>query len=140
MSSNLSVLESTLKQHGRSVTSARKAIFEALDSPQPQSISQLIERLNDTVDRASIYRTILLFEQLNIVHRLPIGWKYKLELSDEFQDHHHHITCIKCSQILSLAANEQLESIIAEAAKDVDFKLVSHQIELRGTCSNCTKK
>jgi len=31
-----------------------------------------------------------------------IGWKYKLELSNAFQHHHHHLTCLQCGGVTPL--------------------------------------
>gem|GEM_PF-172300 len=96
MNKPLEALTATLKSHGYSVTKSRKTVFMALLDREPQSIAELTKIVGDTTDRASIYRTLELFESLNIVERLPIGWKHKFELSDAFTTHHHHATCIRC--------------------------------------------
>jgi Fe2+ or Zn2+ uptake regulation protein len=90
-------LEATLHQHGYSVTKPRKAVFAAMQYHEPQTISELVQGCIG-VDRASIYRTIELYERLAIVQRLHLGWKYKLELTDNFTSHHHHATCVECSK------------------------------------------
>ena len=140
MSENTQLLKQTLKQQGYSVTKVREVVFAALDHEEPQTMTQLIRRVIPTIDRASAYRTITLFEELGIVQRLQIGWKYKLELSDEFHAHHHHISCIKCGSIVSFHEEEKVEATIAGIAKGQGFRLVNHQLELQGICENCQKK
>ena len=92
------------------------------------------------VDRASVYRNIALFEHLGIVQRLQIGWKYKLELSDNFNHHHHHMTCVRCNQTTALPEDQQLESRLQQLARTRGFAPQDHQIEIRGLCQNCQTK
>lgn len=96
---------------------------------------ELVER-TASIDRASVYRTIELFEQLGIVQRLNTGWKYKIELSDKFTDHHHHVTCVQCDK--TVAMNEQeLERFIEQIAHHHGFVPTAHQIEIQGLCQAC---
>jgi len=88
------------------------------------------------IDRASVYRTIDLFEKLGIVQRLNTGWKYKLELTDKFAEHHHHLTCTRCGQ--TIAMNEaELEAVIERLSAAHDFLPTSHQMEIQGLCRQC---
>lgn len=135
MSSSQDIFKTLLKQTGNSATKARLAVFEALSGQEPLSMHELIARVPE-VDRASIYRAVELFEQLQIVQRLNIGWKYKLELSDRFTEHHHHLTCTNCGR--TVAMNEQaLERFIETLASQYGFQPTSHQIEVQGLCAAC---
>lgn len=128
---------SLLKEQGCSITKARLAVFEALLGQEPLSMQQLVNR-TDAIDRASVYRAIGLFEQLGIVQRLNTGWKYKIELSDKFAEHHHHLTCTNCGR--TIAMNEQaLERFIEEIAQTHGFTSVAHQIEIQGICHSCRR-
>lgn len=92
MSWQIEAFKSLLKQNGQSVTRARLTVFKALLGQEPMGMTSLAGRTED-IDRASVYRAVELFERLGIVQRLNTGWKYKLELSDKFNDHHHHLAC-----------------------------------------------
>lgn len=129
----------TLKKAGFSLTKPRRTVFEALLGHEPQAMSEVIAAAKG-VDRASIYRIIELFEKLGIVHRLQIGWKYKLELSDQFSKHHHHLTCLNCGKIVALPENAIFEDYIRAFAIDYGFELKDHQLEIRGLCQACQKK
>lgn len=137
--SNIALLEQKLRSAGQSNTKSRQLVFAALEGQEPMAMSDLVTRVDNTVDRASVYRTIKLFEELGIVHKLQIGWKYKLELSDDFHDHHHHIACIKCGTILPIDEDKGLEVMIHSLADSHKFKLLTHQLELRGICKQCQK-
>lgn len=98
---------------------------------------QLITRCKDDINRASVYRTITLFERLGVVQRLQIGWKYKLELSNAFQHHHHHLTCSQCGSVTPLPEDATLEKQLDRLTQRHNFDAQDHQLEIRGVCALC---
>ena len=98
----LEQLKKTLKERGQSLTRPRQLVFSALQGKEPQTMHQLVTACAVQIDRASVYRTVAVYERLGIIQRLQIGWKYKLELSDAFQRHHHHLTCLKCGRVIPI--------------------------------------
>ncbi len=89
------------------------------------------------IDRASLYRAIGLFEKLGLVQRIYIGWKYKIELSDIFTHHHHHISCLACGKVVAITEEDEIEALIESLAKRHGFTTPSHQLEVRGYCADC---
>lgn len=98
---------------------------------------QLVERV-PAADRASVYRAVDLFERLGVVQRLNTGWKYKLELTDKFAAHHHHLTCLQCGHTTPMNQTE-LEQVLEKLAASHGFTPTAHQIEIQGYCSNCSR-
>jgi Fur family ferric uptake transcriptional regulator len=127
----------TLKKNKYSLTNARTLVFEALEDEEPLSMADLHTKLDGMIDRASLYRTITLFERLGIVQRLQIGWKYKIELADDFNFHHHHITCKNCGLTLPVREDLTLEASIRTLAMEYGFTEVTHQLEIHGQCPQC---
>lgn len=136
----MATLKGTLQGGGYSLTKTRQYVFDALTDSDALSMNQLIRKLENKMDRASIYRTVELFEKLGIVNRIQIGWKYKLELSEAFSDHHHHAACMNCGKVIAFEENVDLEDGINSLASDLNFQLASHSLELRGLCADCQKK
>jgi len=136
MSEPLVQLTNHLKKAGFSLTKPRRQVFEALQNTEPQTMAALIAGCVG-VDRASIYRTVLLFERLNIVQRLQIGWKYKLELTGDFIHHHHHLSCVHCGNVTALPDDPVLEQQLHQLAVNQNFLPSDHQLEIRGLCVNC---
>ena len=132
-------LKSILKKDGASLTKPRKVVFDLMFNQGPQSMQVLVQRARGKVDRATIYRTIELFERLGIVRRLNIGWKYKIELSDLFTGHHHHMYCTNCGQVFDLPDNPMLETMIDSVTAKSGFAARGHQLEVFGLCANCSK-
>lgn len=125
-----------LKSNDLSVTKQRVLVFEMLEGREPVSMYELYELAKGHLDRASLYRIINIFEQRGIVRRINIGWKYKIELSDKFAEHHHHLSCLKCGRIVAISEHE-LEDFIAGISRNHNFTPVDHEIEVQGYCDKC---
>lgn len=137
MNAALILLQKQLKKAGYSSTKQRIQVFTALYGQEPLFMHEVIEKLAHSIDRASVYRTIDVFEKLGIVQRLSVGWKYKLELSDSFHEHHHHMTCKACGKLLPLDGDSHIEKDIADLARKHSFLITSHQLEITGLCAAC---
>ena len=132
-------LRALLKKNGSSLTKPRKVVFDLMLNQKPQGMQVLVGRAKDKVDRATVYRTIQLFEGLGVVQRLNIGWKHKYELSDVFQGHHHHFHCTNCGTTFTLDANPMLETMIDTVAAKSEFAPRGHQLEVYGLCADCKR-
>jgi Fe2+ or Zn2+ uptake regulation protein len=139
MSSEAKLFEEHLRKHGYSVTKSRQTVFNALANQEAMSMHDILGRLKGSVDRASLYRTVALFEKLGIAHRLQQGWKYKIELTDQFHYHHHHFTCTNCGLIIALREDPTIEASILILAREYGTEPSSHQLEIQGLCPACQK-
>ena len=137
MVANTTIFASILKGNGYSMTAPRRAVFASLSEHGSMSMAELARSVSDVCDRASVYRTIELFEKLNIAQRVAIGWKYKIELSDIFQGHHHHAVCLKCERVIDVHETPALETALHQIGQDIGFTVTDHSLELQGYCSNC---
>lgn len=129
-------LQQHLKQHRQSLTRPRQVVFAALQNKEPQTMQQLVAAC-PKIDRASVYRTVTLFEQLGIIQRLQIGWKYKLELADKFSRHHHHLTCLKCGRVIPFDESTELDNELRRIGGSNHFQMQGHQLEIQGSCQAC---
>ncbi|MDB5183579.1 MAG: transcriptional regulator, Fur family transcriptional regulator, ferric uptake regulator [Candidatus Saccharibacteria bacterium] len=129
-------LEMTLKGSGYSLTRPRLAVLEYMLGREPVSVAVLTKALSSQIDRASVYRTITLFQILGIIQRHTVGLKYRIELTDMFAEHHHHFTCITCGAVTSMS-EQALERFVDKLAEHYGFIPTEHQIEVQGYCKNC---
>lgn len=136
---SLQLLQKTLQSAGFSMTRQRRTVFELLQNQKPQSIAELTTLSHGKLDRASLYRTLKLFETLAIIRRVSIGWKYKLELSEHFSTHHHHVHCVTCGKVVDVKEPPQLGQYIEVVARKTGFRIISHAFELEGLCAACQK-
>ena len=127
-----------LQQHNLSITQPRRLLFETFESHDQLTMQQLCQLVTGRIDKATVYRIVEVFERLGIVKRVNIGWKYKLELSDAFNEHHHHLTCLVCGSVTAINEHD-METFIARIAAQHNFETTEHQIEIQGRCAACRK-
>ncbi len=137
---SLRLLQKVLKNNKYSLTEPRRVVCSLLWNAEPLSMHELSERSKGLIDRASLYRTVELFEKLGLVQRIYIGWKYKIELSDVLTHHHHHISCLDCGKIVAITEEEEIEAMIDSIAQRHGFVAANHQLEVRGYCAACSKQ
>ena len=134
------ILRKVLSDNRAKLTQPRLFVFRLLLDHGPQSLAELTARSAGNVDRVSVYRIVALFERVGILKKVTIGWKYKVELSEIFLDHHHHITCLSCGTVTAVKENEAIETILHTLANGTGFVVASHQLELQGYCQKCQKR
>ena len=129
-----------LKDSGNSYTLPRQTVFEQLQkSGGPTTVTALAQACAPSVDRATAYRTITLFEQLGVVNRIWHGFKSQIELSEIFTPHHHHASCQHCGASLDIV-DPELEKLLSRIARERHFLAIGHVIELTGYCQKCQLK
>lgn len=129
-------IKSLLKQQGFTATKTRMAVLQTLLALQPASIQQLVAGIPHA-DRATVYRTVDLFVDLGIAKKVYTGFKYRIELGDSFQEHHHHLSCLRCGTILDVHTPE-IEYAIEQTAANNGFRPIRHDLEISGYCANCS--
>lgn len=136
----MTTVESSVALHlrtaGHSLTEPRLIVFKALQDDGPLSMQELYSRL-PSINRTTVYRVIELFEELNIAKRVAKGWKYHLELTDEFIPHHHHFTCTNCHTSISFDEPKSFGEMLESVAIHNGFTITNHTLEIEGLCSNC---
>ena len=108
------------------LTSARKSILELLiKSNKPLSYEDMKD--NISMDKATFYRNITIFEEENIISSFESNDKKRyFEIK---RVAHSHFICSSCSKI----------ECIHQA---IEIKLENHQIDtiiIKGLCSDCLK-
>jgi len=126
------------------LTSQRNSILQVLIENKNRHFSadelyKEVAKVNPDVGLATIYRNLEIFCRLGITHRLDFDNKYKYyELSVE-GNHHHHLICVKCGNIIEF--NDQvLEDFENEIEDFYDFKIIDHRIKFYGICEECRKE
>ncbi|MBN2824640.1 MAG: transcriptional repressor [Campylobacterales bacterium] len=133
-----------LKNSSLKYTKQREYILEALYTSHhhhtPEEIYRLIQSKYPKIKIgiATVYRTLSLLEDANLVSSLSVGdqgKRYEL-LSHE---HHDHLVCIKCNRIMEFhdAVIEKRQEIIA---KEFNFKMTDHTMQIIGICQECQKR
>ena len=125
-----------LEDTGYRLTAPRRAVLDAIaGANRPFTIEELSERLPN-IGRATVFRTIKLLQELDIVCRVPLedgGVRYEQSRSGV---HHHHLICSECGSVTEFS-DPSLDAAIEQNATSAGFELDSHNAELYGRCAAC---
>lgn len=138
MPTELDRFREILRKNNVSVTAARQAIFSTLLYSDKPLKNGEVAALTPSVNRASVYRALELFDHLGITATLVRGWTPYTELAEPFRPHHHHLQCTNCRELISLDPPE-LERLIERLAFSHGYQMTAHHIELHGLCPRCQK-
>jgi Fur family ferric uptake transcriptional regulator len=76
-------------------------------------------------------------EQAGLVVRLELGGGLSRFEPARIDDHHHHLVCDDCGDIVPFE-DQGLERVIKRISRDVSFEVTAHDVVLHGTCGECT--
>ena len=119
-------MKEKLIESGYKLTKARLAVLVYLGKKHsPISARKMSENIKE-IDRASVYRTLNIFEKLGFVNIDMMG-KEKLYCSSEKP--HHHIICTKCGYVEMIKCNHSFSN--------KNFSNIIHQLSVTGLCNKC---
>jgi len=95
-----------------------------------------VREIDQTIGTATVYRTMNLLKEAGIAAERQFKDSTPLYEVNLAEDHHDHLICIQCNQIVEFE-NQKIEDLQERVANDYGFKLTSHRMELYGICKNC---
>ncbi len=126
-------LETMCIRAGLKMTDQRRTIIRILgESPDHPSVETVYERSrsqNPAISMATVYRTLNLLDELNIVVRHDFRENYsRYELNSE---HHDHLIDLETGEVTEFH-EEELEQLKQKIALKMGFDLIDHRLELYG--------
>jgi len=128
-------IENKCIQKGVRLTDQRKIIAkvmsESTDHPDVDELHRKINKLDNKISIATVYRTVKLFEETGIISKHDFkGNKSRYEqISSE---HHDHLIDINTGEITEFV-DEDIEKLQKKVAEKFGYKLVDHRLELYGS-------
>ena len=120
-------IELGLKMTGQRRVIAR-VLSEADDHPNVELVHRRANSIDDRISLATVYRTLRLFEEVDILERHDFGdGRARYEKAD--QDHHDHLIDVKSGKVIEFQ-NREIERLQAAVAERLGYKLVGHRLEL----------
>ena len=145
MSSEIDVdqlVASQLQVVGQRYTNSRRRLVSILlHSSKPVTISQIL-KTDKNLAQSSVYRNLGVLEEAGTVIRIATNDDYAhYELTEHILDHHHHLICSPCGEILDFHLSDSIERALEislqQVADQFDFVVDSHRLDLIGTCTSC---
>jgi Fur family ferric uptake transcriptional regulator len=132
-----------LSEKNISITNPRIVVLEQLlKYKKPMSIEELQDVLKGQVATSTLYRVLNDLKNINVVAEFITPENTTMiELSLHEDEHHHHLFCKTCGDVvdieLSLGFEQKLSNEIKSIEKNLFFTIEEHGLELFGECSEC---
>ena len=131
-----------LKSKGYKLTAQRECILGIIIENKDKHLTvdeiyKYVYEKNRTIGIATVYRTILLFEELGVISKLIFDDRIiRYELSSLDEEHtHHHLICVKCNKIMEVK-EDLLEELEKQVEDKYEFKILDHNLKILGICNN----
>ena len=127
-------IERLCKENGMKMTEQRRTIARVLssanDHPDVEEVYRRAGKMDPRISIATVYRTVRLFEEANIIERHDFGdWRSRYEETTD--EHHDHLIDIQTGTIIE-CQNTEIEELQEKIAKKYGMRLVGHRLELYG--------
>ena len=130
-----------LKENGMKITKGRIEILNILrnseNSLSAEKIYQIYRDNNININLSTIYRTLELFEEKEIIEKITLNdgvFSYKLK----GKTHRHHLKCDICHKEVEIPCPMlQIEEMVQNST---GFTLTDHDLVMKGVCKDCKKK
>ena len=105
-----------------------RVLSEATDHPDVEQVHQRASEIDPRISIATVYRTVRLFEEANILERHDFG-DGRARYEEAREEHHDHLIDIESGKVLEFH-NSELERLKQAVAEELGYRLVDHRLEL----------
>jgi len=127
-------LEEICVQKGLKMTEQRRVISrvlsEATDHPDVEQVYRRAAEIDPKISIATVYRTMKLFEEANVIERLDFG-DGRARFEENREEHHHHLIDLETGEVIEFA-NAEIEELKEKIARELGYQLIGHRLELYG--------
>src|SRR5713101_2658593 len=128
----ISRLEQLCLDKGLKMTEQRRVIArvlsESADHPDVERVYRRATAIDPHISIATVYRTVRLFEEANILARHDFG-NGRSRYEEMPSAHHDHLIDLQSGQVVEFR-NEQIEKLQQVIADELGYELVGHRLEL----------
>ncbi len=114
------------------MTEQRRVIAQVLsdsaDHPDVESVYRRATAVDPRISIATVYRTVRLFEEANILARHDFG-DGRSRYEEMPSDHHDHLIDLQSGRVVEFR-NEEIEKLQQIIADKLGYELVGHRLEL----------
>ncbi len=116
------------------MTGQRRVVARVLsdsgDHPDVEEVYVRASRLDPKISIATVYRTVRLFEEADILDKHDFG-DGRSRYEEMPEDHHDHLINIQNGKVIEFQ-NAEIEALQNRIARSHGLKLVGHRLELYG--------
>ena len=135
-------LQAHFSDRGIRMTEQRRAILRVIETARKHlDASQILrkaQRLDASVDRSTVYRTLQLLKRQGLIDELDLmhihgeGHYYERKLGRD----HIHMACLRCGKITEFVS-DMFDTLKQQMEKDCSFRIFVARLEVGGYCAAC---
>ena len=139
-----------LKKKGLKVTNQRLLVLEVLADHRDkhmtaEDIYELVKEDYPEIGLATIYRTVQLLREMQLVDRINLDdGCVRYEIGENTygdtngKHHHHHLICKACGKVVPFEEDllDELERLVEQ---ETGFCVSDHELKFYGQCQECLK-
>ena len=131
-----------LERRNLKLTRQREAVINEVFSDQGHfEADEIVHHLRSSkprVSRATVYRTLELLQECQLVEKLDFGTSQSYYEHVQVGEHHDHLICNRCGNVIEFH-NERLEALQREICDNFGFQDTHHSLRIFGICSKCRR-
>ena len=134
-----------LSEHSVSITNPRILVLEELlEIKSPITVDDLQKKLKNKVAKSTLYRVLNDLKTINVLNEFTSPDNtVVVELVLEGDQHHHHLFCSDCGEIIDVELSMNFESLLNKEIKRIEkkfnFIIEDHRVEMFGQCTEQCK-
>ncbi|MDP7543729.1 MAG: Fur family transcriptional regulator [Alphaproteobacteria bacterium] len=125
-------IERLCSDKGLKMTEQRRVIARVLseseDHPDVEVLHQRANAIDSRISIATVYRTVRLFEEANILERHEFG-DGRARYEEVSESHHDHLINLQNGEVIEFS-NDKIEDLQRQIAKKLGYELIEHRLEL----------
>lgn len=135
-----SIFRKFLADHNLKSTTQRDFILDVFLSTErhvsTEELYRLVTKKNAKIGYATVHRTLKLLKACGLAMERQFGDGYIRYERAEKSEHHDHIICTNCGEILEFEEKE-IERLQEDVARRHNYAIFRHRLELYGLCPRC---
>lgn len=131
-------IDELLRARDFRVTRARQLVWEILSSAESHlsatDIHERVHAVDDSINASSVYRTLALFSELDLVRESHLGELSTWEPAHE--DEVIHLVCERCQSTTHFKTST-VDRLRAQVEEVAEFSPTSIDVQITGLCATC---
>ncbi|MCK6443105.1 Fur family transcriptional regulator [Elstera cyanobacteriorum] len=107
-----------------------RVLSDASDHPDVEMLYRRATALDSRISIATVYRTVRLLEEANILERHDFG-DGRARYEELPEEHHDHLIDVETGAVIEFQ-NTEIEELQRKIAETLGYRLVDHRLELYG--------